>query len=150
MAWNVLRSQGILKMILPRPVLPVVRQMTHPVRRILAALFALWFTVLTVEPARLHSCPMHGGLDAGGPEHGQPASHTSHGDHQSSESGAPAERHSCNCIGSCATAAAPVAPFTPLLDVAEKSATSPGLPALTRPSVAVAHAIPFANGPPRA
>ena len=27
----------------------------------LAALFALWFTVFTAEPGRVHSCPMHDG-----------------------------------------------------------------------------------------
>jgi hypothetical protein len=35
--------------------------MTRAIHRTFAALFALWFTVLTVEPERLHSCPMHGG-----------------------------------------------------------------------------------------
>jgi hypothetical protein len=31
----------------------------HPLHRALAALLAVWFAVVMVEPASLHQCPMH-------------------------------------------------------------------------------------------
>jgi hypothetical protein len=118
--------------------------MTTPLRRFFAALFALWFTVLTVEPARVHSCPTHGGLAAGS-EHAH-AGHSGHGAHGS----APAKRHGCNCLGSCATPAAPPSPRLSFVRFAVITADAPGLEELERPITSVAYAIPFGNGPPRA
>jgi hypothetical protein len=122
--------------------------MTRLIHRIGAGLIALWFTVVTVEPARLHSCPMHDGLAIATPEHahGSHAGHMGHGSPESPDS----QKHGCSCIGSCATASTPALPTTVSFEVVEVSAESHGIADLSRPAARVAFVLPFGNGPPRA
>src|ERR1041384_6038633 len=122
--------------------------MTRLIHRIGAGLLALWFTVVTVEPARLHACPMHDGLAIATVEHAHAshAGHMGHGAPTSPES----QKHSCSCIGSCATATTPALPTTVSFDIVGAGAESHGIAALSRPASRVAFVLPFGNGPPRA
>src|SRR3954467_5510981 len=115
--------------------------------RLFAALFGLWFTVLTVDPTRVYSCPMHDGVAAPS-EHSGHAGHASHAQHESSghDHGAPRGGHACTCLGACASAAAPSAPATPTFAVVVVRVSEPGLREITRAVVSVPFATPFANG----
>src|SRR4051812_6482706 len=87
-------SRLILVRLRPNP------EMTRPFHRCVAALFAIWFAVFTVDSARARSCPMHDGVHAAsahsahhaGMAHSESASATeagtSHDQHQS---------HRCTC-----------------------------------------------------
>src|SRR4051812_44362945 len=115
-------------------------------RRFFAALFGLWFTVLTVEPARVYSCPMHDGVAARSAHSGHAGHHT--GGSSGHDHGAPQSGHACTCLGACASAAAPSAPATPTFAVVVVRVSDSGLREITRAVVSVAFATPFANGPP--
>jgi hypothetical protein len=116
--------------------------------RILAALVAVWFTINMVEPAWLHSCPVHDGLvvtpaaNQSGHAGHQPASHD--------ESGGRTNSHLCQCLGACTTTAIVSTPPSPLVATIEVSASAPGLPEHEHPILERAHELPFANGPPLA
>ena len=141
--------------------------MSRPVwSRLLSALFALWFTLLAVEPGPLGSCPMHGG------HHAMPAgvagTHAAHGDRTAGDHAEHLARHAtraadaavperpdpaahrCTCLGDCAgMAAAPALPVRPsgAIPPAIASASTPE-PATPIHPVAVDRRLPFANGPP--
>ncbi len=129
--------------------------------RPVSALIAVWFALVLVEPAALHSCPVHG-------DHGAPAAtlagatHSSdgpadleHADHHATSAGdhAPDESHSgCTCPDDCATAAAGmVVPDAHIIATAVVIPTTTAIvdPAVSRPAhVRIAFELPFANGPP--
>ncbi|HKG95259.1 MAG TPA: hypothetical protein VKA84_25295 [Gemmatimonadaceae bacterium] len=79
------------------------------VERALAVVMAVWFVLVTIEPAALHSCPMHGTHAADGghaPAASAAAGH--HGAHASVASDAasdaasedvPAAAQHCTCLG---------------------------------------------------
>jgi hypothetical protein len=108
-----------------------------------AAVIGLWFGVMIAEPARLHACPMHD-LAAANPAAHQMAHH--HGVPHDQHSG----QHSCTCIGTCATAAAPSAPAVASFATSIVDAADEGIAACARAIIEPDFAIPFANGPPAA
>jgi hypothetical protein len=122
--------------------------MVRVLHRSVAAFMALWFTVVTVEPARLHTCPMHDGLAMTGGMAMAHAGHSAYAHH------APADqdsaKHTCSCLGSCATSAAPAVPPTISFEVLVLEAAGLGVVEHSRPVAPTAFALPFGNGPPRA
>jgi hypothetical protein len=120
--------------------------------RLLAAFVAVWFTINMVEPAWLHSCPVHDGLlvTTAANHHTGGQSHASHQRASHDESNAPAESHHCSCLGVCTAAAIVSAPVSPLTGTADHRAAAPGLPEYHHPVLDRAHELPFANGPPLA
>src|SRR5215212_1831299 len=123
------------------------------VERALAAVMAVWFVLVTIEPAALHSCPMHG---AHAPAHAgatatAPAHHAAHAPASDASSpGAPAAAQHCTCLGDCAgvsLAVLPVATHTPWPAAVAAVSALPPLEAGFIPPAAD-FALPFANGPP--
>ena len=126
----------------------------HWLRRPLAALIAVWFVLVMVEPAALHSCPVHGGHaaaeGAGGSSggHGAGSLHANHG----SSAPAPGHHAACTCPGDCTAAGVGVAVPSAMPGVV----AAPVLQAPARVRITVVRAtapadfvLPFANGPPR-
>lgn len=67
--------------------------------RFATMLLAVWFAVVTAEPASLHSCPVHGGLS--GHAHGAIATARHHrAPVREPHHSAP---HQCTCPGACCT-----------------------------------------------
>jgi hypothetical protein len=131
-------------------------------RRLLSALFSLWFAIVLGDPGVLHSCAMHGG---GHGTHGASGAATAHGgmshgmshdmsglvEHQApTDSPAPA---TCTCVGHCCatTATAPI-PLRPAIEIPTIDAPrlAPRVAAVVVPPGAPDHRLPFANGPPAA
>jgi hypothetical protein len=80
------------------------RRVQSAVKRSLATLVALWFVVLTSEPAALHACAVHdGGRSA--TAHAAPHDGSEHG---TPHHPGPTDAHHCACLGDCC-AASPVA-----------------------------------------
>jgi hypothetical protein len=78
--------------------------------RTLAVVYALWFAVVLVEPAAIHTCPMHGALHAAMHDT-MPAAEHVHGGHDGAGSSQPRGRAKpCTCIGACCAAVAAVIP----------------------------------------
>lgn len=120
------------------------------VERALAAVMAVWFVLVTIEPAALHSCPMHGGHTAA---HAAATAAAHVGDHHAGHAGtpeAPTAAQHCTCLGDCAGAALAVLParaHTPWpAAVAAVSSLPPLEAGFTPPAASFAR--PFANGPP--
>ena len=142
-------------------------------RRPFAALLAVWFALVMVEPAALHSCPVHAGHAAAGhgPAAGEPASSVGmaggvHSAHMSGASvtesgraddaavpGHPGSPHhaDCTCPGACTASSGAIALPAAVL-VRPLTITIVGVsPILTAAAPASARApfiLPFANGPP--
>jgi hypothetical protein len=118
--------------------------MRRRLARALAAVFTLWFAIAMVEPAVLHACPVHdvASVPAGANGH-------SHVGHDAAPAHPTSSSH-CLCLGDCATIAgvALPSPVTRLMAANVVEARNTGLPDHAYVPVAVAHAIPFANGPP--
>lgn len=121
----------------------------------LLALPALWSAVVAASPAPIHACggtehaPAAAAETAAGPH----AAHADHGVSEDRDAGDTArEGHrDCECVGCGAPAVATAVPATELptaSPVAGPARTA--WPAAARSTVArSAHALPFANGPPR-
>jgi hypothetical protein len=139
-------------------------------RRPFAALLAVWFALVMVEPAALHSCPVHAGHAAAGhgPAAGEPAPSVgmaggAHSAHMSGASvtesgraddaGAPGSPHhaDCTCPGACTASSGAIALPAAVL-VRPLTITIVGvspIPTTVAPASARAPFIlPFANGPP--
>ncbi|HET6679734.1 MAG TPA: hypothetical protein VFG84_00915 [Gemmatimonadaceae bacterium] len=71
--------------------------------RALGIVLALWFTVVMVEPAALHNCPVHGGAVAG---HAATAAGGHAGAHAASmpDHGGQHQHAVCTCVGTCCAA----------------------------------------------
>ena len=119
--------------------------MRRRVSRSLGALFTVWFAVALVEPAVLHVCPVHDAVASTAP-----ASAHSHGGHHGASPSHPATSSHCLCLGDCAKIGSVGLPaaVTTLAAAAIVEVQDTGLPDHAYVQVAVAHAIPFANGPP--
>ncbi len=129
-----------------------------PFRRLLGALLAPWFVLLSANPALAHQCAMHGA----GALHGTGAMHhdaMDGADHDAMASAhashAPSPSHgdhaACTCDdGSCCAAVAIVVPETPVFRVAPPQVRDAApRPAADLPVVvATGTVLPFANGPP--
>lgn len=119
--------------------------------RVFTALLAVWFTINMVEPAWLHSCPVHDGLviatPAGHHAAGSAAMahHASHHDSPSRDAA-----HLCQCMGACTAVAMVAAPVWSPVVTGVVSIAAPGLPEYFHPIFERAYELPFANGPPRA
>lgn len=121
-------------------------------RRVVASVLAAWFALVSVDPAWLHACPMHGALPA--PSHGAASASMEHQGH----GGMPADQpdddagHQCACLGDCsAGVATPLLRSAPALPVAEFIAITPlaaAQPQAPRAS-RKAFVLPFATAPPR-
>jgi hypothetical protein len=115
-------------------------------RRLLAALFALWFAVVATEGQRVHACAMHGGGTAtAGAAHGGEHGHDAAQQH-GQESG-----HRCTCPGtSCGTGVVAMAApcLTTHFAIAVADVRAVFSPASGHRPVAVPYLTPFANGPP--
>ena len=112
------------------------------VERVLAVLLAVWFVLVTIEPAALHTCAVHGGA------HATAAAAEHHGGHDTA--GDPASANHCSCLGDCAaavTSALPARALTPWPASVAAVSSLPPLAALFVPP-AIHFARPFANGPP--
>lgn len=134
-------------------------------RRAFASFLAVWFAVITAEPAALHVCAMHGAMDApvshaghhapAENDHGAPAAHE-HGapqaqqqtDHQDEEQ-QPAS--ACTCLGKCSAATiAPLPDVTVNLaaPVAVRAAVSAFPQHRAAPTPAPGLRLPFSTAPP--
>jgi hypothetical protein len=113
--------------------------------RVFSALFVAWFALLLVEPAMLHACPVHNAAAA--PASGGAHSHDGHA---APTPVPPQAGEHCMCLGDCTQIAGAGLPsaVTRLVVTAIVHARDTGLPDYAYVPVAVAHAIPFANGPP--
>src|SRR5215208_218028 len=69
--------------------------------RALAALMAVWFVFATIEPAALHSCPMHGPHGAGHVASAA-ADHAAGAAHHVTDGGRETAPQHCTCLGDCA------------------------------------------------
>jgi hypothetical protein len=135
--------------------------MPRILHRGLAAVFALWFTVFTVEPARMHSCPMHDGSGGEVSRVGAHAAHAAHAGHMgmATHEGAshlsqpsapePHQAHHCTCPDRCCCSAVPAMPAA----AGRVAATGGGRDAVVASGyVAVVrraeYVLPFANAPP--
>ena len=115
--------------------------------RVFTALFAAWFALVLVEPAMLHACQVHNVATA-------PASGGGHS-HQGHDAPTPVPPQAgahCMCLGDCTQVAGAGLPsaVTRLVVTTTVDVRDTGLPDYAYVPVAVAHAIPFANGPPTA
>jgi hypothetical protein len=127
-------------------------------RRAIAALLAVWFTLVSVDPMWLHACPMHGGgslrvenhgaLDAAGPQH---AAH--HGTTERSAPETPHEGHTCLCLGDCQSGGSAPLPATaasvPTDDIVGAPASPPVFWRVHR-AAWLAYLLPYAHAPPTA
>ena len=110
--------------------------------RCLAALFTAWLALTIVEPAVVHACPVHNAESVPAEAHG-------HAGHEAPPSQPAAGSH-CLCLGDCTSGAGVSLPSAVTTLTAETAveARDTGLPDHAYVPVAVAHGIPFANGPP--
>jgi len=109
--------------------------------RPIAAILAVWFAVVTREPAFVHVCPMHDGPAAESGEH----------DHHDAAGTEDPERENscCTCIGDCDGRSTALGPSADSRSGTAVVATpSKGLPAYAYVAVAADHILPFPNGPP--
>jgi hypothetical protein len=123
------------------------------IRRVFAAWLSLWFALVSVDPASLHSCPMHGAVPASAHGDAGQASHHEHGHDQFGQDApaSPSSGHACLCLGDCQTGAAaalpdvlPVVPSTVYVTVVEsRVALTRELEESRRTCV-----LPFATAPP--
>jgi hypothetical protein len=118
------------------------------VRRPIAAVIAVWFVLVMVEPVGIHSCPVHGGHASapGGAMHGAGAS--AHADHESAPE--PAPHAGCTCPGDCtAGVGTPVPSAVVAIRDVPTSRAIVDAPALVSHTPSRApFVLPFANGPP--
>ena len=123
------------------------------VERALAAVMAVWFVLVTIEPAALHSCPMHGGHTAAHAAATAPAAAHApdhHAGHAVTPEAPPAAAQHCTCLGDCAGGALAVLPsraHTPWPAAVAAVSSLPPLEAGFTPPAAP-FALPFGNGPP--
>ena len=120
----------------------------HLTRRLLAALFALWFAVVATEGQRVHACAMHGGATATAPAHDM--SGAGH-EHDAAQSHGQETGHHCTCpdTGCGATVVAvPTPRLTTHFAIAVADVRAVFSPASGHRPVAIPHLTPFANGPP--
>ena len=150
----------------------------HPrVRRFVAAVFAPWFAVVTVQPAVSHQCAMHSAHHVAAAAHASaPATHTmpdgrvmpaTHrmpdgrlmASRQISDAAptapvpAPSRGHDtgCTCDDGCCVAGAAAAPPSTVELAFAPAAVRRAAPLLGTTGVAplaTPHVLPFANGPP--
>jgi hypothetical protein len=117
--------------------------------RAFATMLAAWFAIAVVEPAALHTCPMHGGPAGAHAAHGAAEHAQSAADH-----GAPERSSSrqCTCLGDCVGVSGGALPAAlPRMHVPAAVATAGEIHAfgpelLPSPPGLL---LPFANGPPR-
>jgi hypothetical protein len=123
--------------------------------RALAGLLALWFGIVTADPAVLLGCTVHGGgHDGSHRAHPTTARHT----HAAAKAHAPSDRHhapvrahACTCPGECCTAVAiatPASPTTIAIAVTVDHRAAPTSASDARPLAPRAHARPPSIGPP--
>ncbi len=125
--------------------------MQRPWRPMLAAVMAVWFLVLTMEPRALHVCPMHGAANAGS-ESGHAGGSTGH--HHAAtlprDQSPDDEASYCTCLGVCNG----VSPVAVVPAAAAPSATvrvtnaRPGRPQHEYMAGWVDFVLPFATAPP--
>ena len=128
-------------------------------RRAIAALLAVWFTLVSVDPMWLHACPMHGGaptrLAYDGALRGAQPQQSGHDHHTERSAPQPShdDGHSCLCLGDC-----PSGGSAPLPAMAAALPTQDIVGAPTSPSVFwrvhraawLAYLLPYAHAPPTA
>jgi hypothetical protein len=135
--------------------------------RALTALWGIWFATALTEPAGLLACPMHSGQTAmasGAVTHDNsaPAAHASmagdaragHGSTPTvagNSAPAPADHHSCTCLGQCCSMA--IDALSEGADVllpmqASRIIRTPRPTAVAHIATPVEHSRPFAIGPP--
>jgi hypothetical protein len=142
---------------------PTTRHMTRQLHRIVAAVFAVWFTVFTVQPASVHSCPTHGGAAHGGVAQSAHAGHVHHaGMATTNETGgaaaathAPAgpdhqSSHRCTCPDAgCCSAVLALVPFATPVAVAGEVAVVASFDWRNDEVVERGdHVLPFPTAPP--
>ena len=103
---------------------------------------ALWFALVVGEPPWLIACPVHAGHGAAAAAESHHASHGATGHDDSA--------HHCLCVGDCCAAAGPSAPASrdQALPLIAAEGRGPAWRPVAYHPVAVAYALPFANGPP--
>lgn len=129
------------------------------ISRVLASVLATWLAICLAEPARLHTCTMHGGLaivqTAVGSSHASVA--TGHGakraepGHSHHDQSSDSQSRQCTCIGDCNAGSSPVgiaAAGISLLTVATTEASAAELVYDSPRVVAPDFLLPFSNGPP--
>lgn len=121
------------------------------VRRAVASLLAVWFALVSVDPAWLHACPMHGAPQAA--SHGTASMSMEHHGHGSMTVDQPADDagHHCACLGDCsAGTATPLlrrAPAVPVAEFVAVTTTAAAQPHALR-AARKAFVLPFATAPP--
>jgi hypothetical protein len=116
--------------------------------RIVTGLWAAWLGVAIVEPAAVHSCPVHA---SGAAAHHSVAAPVAgeHQHHQSSQEQKPAQ---CSCIGECSAAQSVAAPTFASVEVAVAEIAAPTVVVSFADEIAPAaqpsYAHPFATAPP--
>jgi hypothetical protein len=123
--------------------------------RALSAVLAVWFALVTVEPAALHACPMHSGGHAGARAHadseGQQADHAGHQAVAGApDSQAPSSGHSCTCLGDCSGTLVARVPegHVALVALLAPPKVAPGRPQHEFVAAWVDFVLPFATAPP--
>src|SRR3712207_1825677 len=97
------------------------RMRRHSLHRAFAALLAVWFAVVTAEPAALHQCPMHDqALAPAAVANATPADHGGYASHVHVTAGQtkpahdggqePSGGHACTCMGQCSATVAVTVP----------------------------------------
>jgi hypothetical protein len=116
--------------------------------RLAAAVFSIWFVLVMVEPAALHSCPVHGdhGSESVAPavESGAHAGHDAPARSEHDHAG-------CTCPGTCAGAGSASAVPAAVIVIAPPPAARTTIgthAALLRAPARPPFVLPFANGPP--
>ncbi|HEY2065632.1 MAG TPA: hypothetical protein VGG84_06705 [Gemmatimonadaceae bacterium] len=85
--------------------------------RVLSAIWGAWLLVALMEPAALHTCPMHD-MVHGGMSHAA-ATHAHDADDGPAHSSSRSHHSVCTCIGSCCAAVVNALGAPPVLTVAE-------------------------------
>jgi hypothetical protein len=128
-------------------------------RRAIAALLAVWFTLVSVDPMWLHACPMHGGVslrvEHDGALHAAAQSEQSgHGHHTERSAPQPShEGHGCLCLGDCQSGgSAPLPAMAAALPTHEIVGAPVSPPVFWRIHRAawLAYLLPYAHAPPTA
>ena len=135
--------------------------MIRRVLRSLGTLGALWTLVVLSSPVRLHACPEgHGAPATASSDHSGHGAHAGHGalpspdgpveDLSGHDSSLPSAAD-CDCIDCCCVAAPTTIALAALVSVDQfawpRASVLPSVEE-TAPASAIAHRLPFANGPP--
>jgi hypothetical protein len=125
---------------------PMLRRLSRP----LSALFALWFSLVLVDPGVLHACAMHGGAHATSAA-SSAAPGIDHAAHHGSEQQPASEPTVCSCVGQCCAVVPTLLPAEHTFSVPAHVARVAGLFAQASGHVPTSPdlRLPFANGPPR-